>query len=378
MTRLTLTAFVSLAALAACTQEPAEPAAPAASIIEAAAATGASPTEYTLTWTTDVAGAPVTIEALTDPDAPAGSGVVIAEADTDGQLAWTATGEPVRHYFRLSTASGDTELTTVRVLPLEGGRNFRDLGGYRTSDGRVVKWGEVYRSGAMANLTPADYTYLSGLGVKVVCDFRNAQERADEPTNWQAGPAEYLSFEDTMDTGDNSALFAVFRDPDVTPEKVALTMEQFYPQILRDQDAAYTEMFDRLAAGETPLAFNCSAGKDRAGTAAALVLTALGVPRETIVEDYAMSDKVVDFMKEFFAASGEATAGAKPAEENAYAWMAQLPPELIAPLMASDPRYINATFASMEAQHGDALAWIKAELDVTEEELAAIRQNLLQ
>ena len=72
-------------------------------------------------------------------------------------------------------------------------------------------------------------------------------------------------------------------------------MISIYGRIAEDQAASYREMFRSLAEGRTPLAFNCSAGKDRAGTGAALILTLLGVPRETVVADYALSDKIVDY-----------------------------------------------------------------------------------
>jgi len=71
-----------------------------------------------------------------------------------------------------------------RVLPLQGGQNFRDLGGYRTRDGRTVRWGLLYRSGSMHNLTAADYAYLRKLGIRTVCDLRSRTERDREPANW--------------------------------------------------------------------------------------------------------------------------------------------------------------------------------------------------
>src|SRR5580698_6023676 len=84
-------------------------------------------------------------------------------------------------------APADTDrppLDERRVVPLEGGRNFRDLGGYLTSDGRRVKWGKLFRSGSLAGLTPADYDYLSRLSIKIVCDLRTVQERNAEPNRW--------------------------------------------------------------------------------------------------------------------------------------------------------------------------------------------------
>ena len=77
----------------------------------------------------------------------------------------------------------------VRHLPLEGAANFRDIGGYPTADGHHVKWGLVYRSNHLVDLTAADYEYLNTLGIKLVCDLRTDGERRKSPTVWQGGKA---------------------------------------------------------------------------------------------------------------------------------------------------------------------------------------------
>jgi protein-tyrosine phosphatase len=377
--RALLLGFVSVISLAACSPAT-TPATPPAAIASASAENGATRADYRLTWSISDPAAPVRIEASTDPDAAPGAGTVVAEAATGGELDWTATEGDARRYFMLTPEGGKPVKTSIRVLPLEGGRNFRDLGGYAAADGKTVKWGKVYRSGVMAGLTPADYAYLSGLGVKVVCDFRDSGERTAEPTNWTAGQIDYVTFADVMEAN-TSSLMDVFKKPGVTPEDVAGVMTATYPQIARDHAPMFEAMFDRLAAGQVPLAFNCSAGKDRTGVAAAFLLTVLGVPRETILTDYAMSEKVVDFMKAFTSAPAPATASgdnAAAVAANPYAFMASLPPEIVAPLMRSDPRYLEAVFADAEAKHGSVMAYIQAELNVTDEEIAAIRALLLE
>ena len=107
-----------------------------------------------------------------------------------------------------------------RVLPLEGGRNFRDLGGYETEDGRRVRWCRLFRSGAMARLTPSDYSYLSTLGIRVVCDFRSRAERADEPTRWLADPAPRFLAWDGAIQEDESPLIAALAADDASQEMV--------------------------------------------------------------------------------------------------------------------------------------------------------------
>jgi len=326
---------------------------------------------YKITWTTSEPGSPVDLAISSNPDGS--NAIQIAEDIKETSFTWTPTaGDKGRHYFVVTPEAGEPTVTATRLLPLEGGRNFRDLGGYETQDGRTVKWGQVFRSGTMHELTDGDYEYLSSVGIKVVCDFRAAQERASEPTAWRAGAVDYVYFPDpATDPGGN--FMQVLFEPNVTPEMVADAMAKGYPTIAKEQAPAYTEMFDRLAAGEIPLAFNCSAGKDRAGTGAALLLTALGVPRETVVADYALSETYVDYMAEFTGSADEPVSTDSP-----YAYLAKMPPELLSPLMRSDPRYIETTFQTLETEYGSVMNFIETELGVTKAELQSIRSALLE
>ncbi|MDJ0977399.1 MAG: tyrosine-protein phosphatase [Erythrobacter sp.] len=366
--RLMMTCAALALSLAACNEQ-ANKADAAGTIGSVVAEHGNTPNDYTITWD---GGASVTIEVSADPGFAKGEGEVIGEFD-GGKAAWSATGEAERRYFLLSADSGEQERVAVRLLPLEGGRNFRDIGGYETKDGRTVKWGRVYRSGVMANLTDGDYEYLSDLGVTTVCDFREADEREAEPTDWRAGEIDYLTFAPPPEDGSERAMFAPLMDPEATPDDVRNAMAKGYPDIAVREDEGYTAMFDQLAAGNIPLAFNCSAGKDRAGTAAAMLLTALGVPRETVVADYALSDDYVDYMAEFLDPEAR-----ERGEDGPYAFLMKLPPEKVAPLMESNPIYIEATLDAMTQEHGSVLAYIQTEFDVTDRELAAIREQLIE
>lgn len=255
-----------------------------------------------------------------------------------------------------------------RVLPLEGGVNFRDLGGYQTEDGRITRWDMVYRSGSPAALTEADMAELSRRGIRTVCDFRANEERESEPNPYVAANSnvEYWTRDYAMNTGD---LMSVLAGPDASAEKSRNTMIGFYRSIAQDNAESYTRMFRYLAEGRTPLAFNCSAGKDRAGTGAALLLTLLGVPRETVVADYALSDDIVDYRAQM----------QETADENAaYAALAQLPWETVEPLVASDPAYIESAFAALEEEFGSIDAFIEQKLQVTPEMRERIRANLLE
>lgn len=313
--------------------------------------------------------APVDVYISSDPDGA--DSRLISEADADGVHEAPRGEAAARSYFILRGEAGTETVTALRLLPLEGGRNFRDLGGYETESGQTVAWGRVYRSGVMTELTASDYRYLAGLGIGVVCDFRSVSEREEEPTDWAAGDIDYVAWDYEMDPSDFTSAFA---DGEMSAERSREAFIGFYRQTPYAFADRYADMFDRLAAGEIPLAFNCSAGKDRTGVAAALLLSALGVPRETIVADYALSDDYVDYMAEL--ARDRAQADLEP-DDPMYMW-SQLPPEVLAPFMASDPAYIQASFDQIEADHGDVRTFLREVVDVTDAELAAIRAALLR
>lgn len=254
----------------------------------------------------------------------------------------------------VSTGTPVAGAAHVRVLPLQGGRNFRDLGGYRTSDGRTVKWGLLYRSGEMHDLTPADYAYLQKLGIRTVCDFRDTRERTAEPTLWPAGQKpKVLSDDYALDIG---GMMPPGDPATWTQDQVVRAMTASYPKLLDQFRGQYARMFAQLLAGDAPLAFHCTAGKDRTGVAAALLLTALGVPRTTIVDDYLLSNQHMAPL---------------PAPPTGF-W-ARLSPQAARALAGVARRYIDAVFAVTDRHPGGTMGYLKDELGLGAPEIAKLR-----
>ncbi len=251
-----------------------------------------------------------------------------------------------------------------RVLPLEGGQNFRDLGGYRTNDGRQVKWGLLYRSGAMNNLTDRDFAQLEARGIRTVCDFRATREREGAPVRWPGKTKPAIFAEDySMDRD-----FAGLMRPNLTGAQAADAMTQAYAQMPLRFAGQYRRMFAEMVAGRVPLAFNCSAGKDRTGIAAALVLTALGVPQATVMEDYLLSNRYYDPRK---GASGTAV------DDQTAAFMKRLPPDALKALMGVDRRYLDAAFATMRAQRGGFDGYLRDQLGLDAAAIRTLRARYL-
>ena len=193
-----------------------------------------------------------------------------------------------RHYFLLRPVDGGRQLELAeRVLPLAGGTNFRDFGGYLTVDGRRVRWGRLYRSGHMAMLTEQDQALLAALDIRVNCDLRREEEQQRDPSRLPAS-VEILSL--GIAPGSAGKFHEHVRAGHASPREVVQFMVGINEEFAIDHQGQYARVLDALTAvGDGALLINCSAGKDRTGFGVALILMALGVPRETILADYLLS-----------------------------------------------------------------------------------------
>lgn len=268
-----------------------------------------------------------------------------------------------------NTATEAPVFENVRQMPLEGGRNFRDLGGYKTIDGKSVKWGKLYRSGMLAKLTDADYEYLARRNIQTIIDFRTTQERENEPTQWRAGQPEHLAWNYDFEI-DQEALIGVFTAPKFHVEAVDALLVDMYPGLAESQKAHYRALFANLVNDDSPLLFHCTAGKDRTGIAAALILTALGVDRQTITADYELSERLLD-PDEFFTPSSQATED----ERKAIAYFHQMSEKKRRAMLRTRGMYLDAVFDAMNKQHGSVISYIQLELGVTDQDLRTLKAN---
>ena len=180
-----------------------------------------------------------------------------------------------------------------RILPMDGARNFRDLGGYAAADGKILRWGRIYRSSALNELTQHDHDLIRGIGVHTVIDLRTAGELVKEPDLLpQDMDIRYLHVDI-----ENSITQATGRDPIqslrelvMNPDKKDALMGRFYTEMFLLGSSLFAKIFEALLEERgAPLIFHCKAGKDRAGAVAALILLALGVDEQTVIEDYMVS-----------------------------------------------------------------------------------------
>lgn len=268
-----------------------------------------------------------------------------------------------------------------RLLPLEGGSNFRDLGGYKTSDGKTVRKGLLYRSGVMSGLTEKDERYLGQIGFDSVVDLRSSEELDLYPNHWaKSAGVEYLNHSYSMARMNTQMTSTSSDNKKAIANKQAQKFDAsgFYstmPYSFKPQLKMY---FDQAINGQAPLVVNCSAGQDRTGIASALMLTALGVPRQNIVQDYVLSTEYRRPQVE----RGNVDLAAV-AETNAFAQImlrySDKEATRAAPLITEEGiPYIVYTFQQIEKDHGTVLAYLEKELDVSADDIARLRQQYLQ
>lgn len=175
----------------------------------------------------------------------------------------------------------------ARSLPLAGASNFRDLGGYAGHGGRPVAWRRIFRSDHLATLTPEDLALIARLGISRTVDFRGEKERAHLAYLLPAVEHHQLAIEPTIV---QRAIELQSEGRRLAAEDAVALMQDTYRGFVHDNAPRFADFFKILLARDEPLVFHCTAGKDRTGFAAALILLALGVPREVVMQDYLLTN----------------------------------------------------------------------------------------
>lgn len=282
------------------------------------------------------------------------NGRTVASGGSTGSV--TVRGLPAtadRQWFDLVPDTGDKLHLADRLVKLDGMDNFRDAGGYRTADGQWVKMGVIYRSGALNNLTDADLAKLKRLGISVDYDLRMTSERTAGPDRVPSG-ARYVVANVTGDST-STALPKTAADA----EKEMTDGEKSMVSSAPAKDA-YSTVFDGILAHTDGSLYHCSAGKDRTGWASAVLLTALGVPRDTVFKDYLASNT-------YRAASNAAALAAMPADQAA----------VYKPLLDVRSEYLNSGFDEVKDKYGSFASYEKKALGLDAKDIAKLKSELL-
>jgi len=266
-------------------------------------------------------------------------------------------------YLILKGKRGRTTVVAERRLPLQQASNFRDIGGYVTRDGRTVRWGKAFRSGAMPLLTEADQALIGGLGLDAVVDLRSLEERdlTADTIDDRTG-ATFIANDYSMRT-----LFAGIQQGG--GEDMYKGMEVLLVPQLRS-------LYRRIMAQEGAVLYHCSAGQDRTGIATALLYDFLGVDRETIIRDYHLSTEWRDTRWEMPAIDPKDHPGNPMLQ-----MMASMPAGQRGkanPLFsASGKSHLAQFFVHLDATYGGSEGYMRQKLGFTDDQLARLRAAML-
>ncbi len=272
------------------------------------------------------------------------------------------------------TGGATTDAEQSRHVELDGQSNFRDLGGYGTADGRAVKWGQVYRSGELHKLSDEDVAVLAGLGIRTAASFLTDEEVATRgsdrlpadtrelPLPIASGNAEELTrvVNEARRTGDFSKL-----PPDANPEIHRLLVHE-------GREEYSTLIRDVMDPANRPMVFHCSHGVHRTGTAAAILLAALGVPVETIREDYLLSNTYRSAEVE-----GRLEALRKAAAATLDVPESDVDMTNIRAFYILEAAYIDAAFDEIEREYGSVENYLSEGLGLTRDDVQRLRDELL-
>ncbi|HEY5300051.1 MAG TPA: tyrosine-protein phosphatase [Acetobacteraceae bacterium] len=247
--------------------------------------------------------------------------------------------------------------TLPRALALQGASNVRDLGGWPREDGGRVRFGHVFRSAALTGLTARDAAALAATGLRTVCDLRGRLEAAEAPSAL-GGVAGAIMHALPIEPSVGASLRDLVATRTASGENVMAVMRQAYVAYALEWPHRYRAIFALLADEDSaPLLLHCSAGKDRTGFGAALILTALGVPYEAVRQDYLASNLLW---------RGDAGIAG------------DLPASVAETLLRVHPELLDAAFAAIAGAYGGFARYASVTLEMDAARLARLRARLVE
>jgi len=283
--------------------------------------------------------------------------------------------------FSLSACSGSTGEPDQRVIPaqvaaekrdqhrklaMDGADNFRDLGGYKSSDGRRVKWGLLYRSDSLHELSDDDMGFIQRLGIRQIVDFRTTFEKQEDPDRIPEG-VNYVERAIDVEGTAVKQLFEKISSGDIDDLKPRELLQNANRAFVTDQRHVYGPHLKSLLDDHNiPSVAHCTGGKDRAGFGAAITLLALGVPEETVISDFMLTNQYTQ------------------SKIEKYIWMIRLgsffrtDPEKIRPLLGVERSYIAAALDQIKRDYGTVRNYIRQGLGMSDTEIQLLKNKFLE
>ena len=278
---------------------------------------------------------------------------------TDQVMKLNPTGSGLREYFILRTGGVYSGVVANRAIDMNRIKNFRDIGGYFTTDNRQMKWGEIYRSGNLSNATLYDQEKIRRLNIRTVIDFRSERTARRYPILLHPSIRKIALPLMPMDA---QKLDEQLEDENFDRSDAIRYVQEEYVNILENHKVQFGELFDILANDSNyPILMSGSLGKDGVGLAAYLILYAIGVPQSSLEEDYMLSNQFIDpDMVEI-----DARNLSEPLQEAVTA------------MLSVNRAYLNYAIDHIKLKYGSVDNYLEKELRVTSGKRNLLRKYLL-
>jgi protein-tyrosine phosphatase len=265
----------------------------------------------------------------------------------------------------------DAVAEPARILDIKSVINFRDIGGYVTVDGRSIAWRKIFRSGDFSRFSPKEQAVVSALGIATVIDLRSDKERVRGPSLWydEADQPDIILLPIGGGAADwSSKLSRQLQEGGFSREEIHATFIEMYAAIPLENMAEYSALFTQILASDAaPILVHCTAGKDRTGIAVALILSALDVPRVTIMQDFMLTNEAIDVES---VSKILAMILSKNSDH-------EIDSAAIGPMLSVQPIFLDTAFAAIDAEYGSMDNYLQDALGLTAARRAQLKKVLL-
>ena len=256
---------------------------------------------------------------------------------------------------------------SYRFINIDGSINLRDFGGYPTTDGKTVRSGLLFRCGALSGISESAYSKFSELDIGVICDLRSHMEAEEMPT--PSEPPFDCRVHIPIWPGSSDQFRESVQNSRPEPSEFIQFMRNVTRDIARDHVQAYKALVAQLIATDRGFLLHCSAGKDRTGFGAAIILKALNVADETIFEDYLLSNQASELGENMKKRMNE-----QASEEDGINF--QPNEDTIAILSGVRKEYLETAFKEIDDHYGGISGYLES-IGISDHELSLLRRRLV-
>lgn len=286
--------------------------------------------------------------------------VPVASAGISAGHMTIITSDPSRRYYYTMVFNNKYRVkVATRNINIPGIQNFRDLGGYKASRGKNVRWGMLYRSAQIDSIDCSSFRELKNIGIKTIIDLRSESELHNYPPLQDGFHVVHIS----IPTGNMENILREIQEGKIKTDTIYRMVETMNRELVANYQKEFKEIFDILQDKENyPAILHCSSGKGRTGVVSALVLASLGVNADIIMEDYRLSNDYFNIPK---------------ASKYAY----KLPvysQEAITTLFSAKEDFLNAAKEEIERNYGDVNTYLRKGIGLNKADIHQLRGILLE